>query len=179
MTALLEFLPLVAFFAAFWWRGIFFATAVLLVLTAAQVGWLWWRKRAIPKLMLVAAGLALLFGGATLVLHDERFIKWKASVVYWMFAAAFAGSAAFTPRPLWQRALDEVYEASRATWLLGNHLWTAFFLALGFVNVWVFTRYDTATWVTFKVWGVMGATLVMFAAQALLLAKLGTPKQAP
>jgi intracellular septation protein len=177
MAALFEFLPLVAFFAAFWWNGIFFATGVLLVLTVAQVGWLWVRGRPIPKLMLAAAALALLFGGATLLLHDERFIKWKASVVYWLFAAAFAGSALFTARPLWQRALDELFEAPRRIWLLGNGLWAAYFLALGFVNIWVFTRYDTATWVTFKVWGAMGASLVMLVLQGLLLARFGRPRQ--
>ena len=173
MTALLDFLPLLAFFAAYKWGDIYFATSVLIAFTVAQTAWTWWRSRQLPKLALVTTGLVLVFGMLTLVMHDERWIKWKVSVVYGLFAIAFLLSNWFGAKPLWQRALEEQVEASREVWLRGNTAWALFFVALAGANAWVITHYDTATWVNFKVWGVLGALLAFTGLQVAYLVRHG------
>ena len=173
MSALLDFLPLIAFFAAYKWGDIYFATSVLIAVTVAQTAWSWFSSRKLPKLALVTTGLVLVFGLLTLALHDERWIKWKVSVVYGLFALAFLGSNWIGAKPLWQRALEEQVEASREAWLRANTAWGLFFVALAGANAWVLTNFDTATWVNFKVWGVLGALILFTLAQVAYLAKVG------
>ena len=173
MSALFDFLPLIAFFVAFKLKDIYFATGTIIVLSIAQVAWSWARTRKLATLPLVTAAMALTLGGLTLVLHDERYIKWKVTVVYWIFAALFAGSNWYGAKPLWQRVLDEQFEAPRAVWVrltLGSAL---FFALLGAVNLWVISHYDTATWVNFKVWGVLVALFAFTLVQVAYLSKHG------
>lgn len=173
MSALFDLLPLVAFFVAFKLGGIYVATAVLVVLSVAQVAWTWVRERKVARMPLVAAGLAVVLGGATLYFQDERFIKWKVSVVYGLFAAAFLASNWIGDKPLWQRALDEQFRAPRAVWVRLNTAWALFFIALAGINAWALTVLDTATWVTLKVWGALGAILAFSVLQVLYLSRHG------
>jgi len=173
MSALFDLLPLVAFFVAFKLAGFYTATAVLIVLSVTLVAWTWARTRKVPKMPLVAAALALVLGGLTLYLHDERFFKWKTSVVYAAFAIVFLASNWVGDKPLWQRALDAQFRAPRAVWVRLNTAWGLFFLALAGVNAWVLTHYDTATWVNFKVWGALSALLAFTVLQVMYLAKHG------
>ena len=178
MSALLDFLPLIAFFAAYKWGDIYFATSVLIAVTLLQTAWAWFRVRKLPTLALVTTALVLVFGALTLALHDERWIKWKVSVVYGLFALAFLGSNWIGAKPLWQRALDEQVEASREVWLRANTAWALFFIVLAGANAWVLMHYDTATWVNFKVWGVLGALVLFTLAQVLYLTRRGRFKDA-
>ena len=173
MSALLDFLPLLAFFAAYKWGDIYFATSVLIVVTLLQTAWAWYRTRKLPTLALVTTTLVLVFGALTLALHDERYIKWKVSVIYGLFAIAFLGSNWIGAKPLWQRALEAQVEASREVWLRANTAWGLFFIALAGANAWVLTHYDTATWVNFKVWGVLGVLVLFTLAQVGYLSKRG------
>lgn len=179
MSALFDLLPLLAFFVAFKLGGIYVATAVLIVLSVAQVAWTWVRERKVARMPLVAAGLAVVLGGATLALHDERFIKWKVSVVYAAFAVAFLASNWLGDKPLWQRALDEQFRAPRAVWVRLNTAWAAFFMVLALANAWVLTAFDTATWVNFKVWGVLAAILLFTVLQIAYLSKHGEMIEPP
>lgn len=179
MSALFDLLPLVAFFVAFKLGDIYLATAVLIAISVAQVAWTWVRERKVAKMPLIAAGLAVVLGGATLALHDERFIKWKVSVVYAAFAVAFLASNWIGEKPLWQRALDEQFRASRAVWVRLNTAWALFFMALAGANAWVLTVFDTATWVNFKVWGVLAAILLFTVLQVMYLAKHGEMIEPP
>jgi intracellular septation protein len=178
MSALLDFLPLIAFFVAYKWGDIYLATSVLIGVTVAQTAWTWFSKRQVPKLALVTCGLVLAFGLLTLALHDERWIKWKVSVVYGLFAIAFLGSNWIGAKPLWQRALEEQVEASREVWVRANTAWALFFVVLAVANAWVLTNFDTATWVNFKVWGVLGALVLFTLAQVLYLTQRGRFKDA-
>lgn len=178
MSALLDFLPLIAFFAAYKWGDIYLATGVLIAVTVTQTAWSWFRTRKLPKLALVTTGLVLVFGLLTLLLQDERWIKWKVSVVYGLFALAFLGSNWIGTKPLWQRALEEQVEAPREVWLRGNTAWALFFVVLAAVNAWVLMNFDTATWVNFKVWGVLGALLLFTLAQVFYLTRRGRFKDA-
>ncbi len=173
MSALLDFLPLLAFFAAYKYGDFFIATGVLIAATLAQTAWTYFRTGKVPKLALAATAMVVVLGGITLALHDERFLKWKVSVVYSLFAIAFLGSNWIGAKPLWQRALDEQVEASREVWLRANTAWALFFIALAATNAWVLLHYDTATWVNFKVWGVLGALLLFTLAQVGYLSRRG------
>ncbi len=171
MTFLYELLPLLVFFAAFKFAGIYVATAALLVVTVAQLVIDWWRTRTVKKMPLITAALALVLGGLTLAFHDPAFIKWKFSVVYWLLGSSFLVSQFWGKRPLTARMLEEKITLPGFVWQRLNQLWAAFFLLLGFVNVYVIYHFSTEAWVNFKVFGVLGATLVFVVAQAAYIAR--------
>jgi len=97
MKLLFDFLPILLFFIAYKLADIYVATGVLIVVTLAQVGWIWLRQRRVEKIPLFTAALVLVLGGATLLLHDPVFVKWKPTVVNWLFAAVFLGSRFHRP----------------------------------------------------------------------------------
>lgn len=177
MAALLDYLPLIAFFVAFKWGGIFVATGVLIGVTLAVVAFTWFTKREVSKLALAGAGIALVLGGATLFLQDEHYVKLKATVVWWLFAVVFLASNWVGAKPLWQHALDPMFEASRRAWLIVNSAWSVFFLALGAGNLWLIDNVDTDTWVTVKVWGSLVATFAFMLVTVVYLARVGKMKE--
>lgn len=135
MQALTELLPVVAFFATYTLtKNMFVATGVLLAATVVQVGVQWVRTRSVSRMALISAGLALVFGGITIVLHDALYIMWKPTLLWALFALAFVASQLFTNRPLLQRFMESQVTADARTWKIANALWAAFFLALALVN---------------------------------------------
>lgn len=135
MQALYDFLPLLAFFVAYRFAGgIYVATAVLLVATVLVVGVQWLRHRRVSRMALISAALALLFGGATLLIHDQLFIMWKPTVLYVLFAAGFLASQLFTSKPVVQRMLEQQIATDAASWRTLNLAWVAFFVLLACAN---------------------------------------------
>lgn len=171
MTFLYELLPLLVFFTMFKIAGIYVATAALIVVTVAQLAIDWWRTRTVKKMPLITAALALVLGGLTLAFHDPAFIKWKFSVVYWLLGFSFLVSQFLGKRPLTARMLEEKIALPDLVWRRLNQLWSAFFILLGFVNVYVIYHFSTAAWVNFKVFGVLGATVVFVLLQAAYIAR--------
>ncbi|MGH2480694.1 MAG: inner membrane-spanning protein YciB, partial [Ktedonobacteraceae bacterium] len=114
--------------------------------------------------------LALVLGGVTLLLHDAVFIKWKFSIVEWLFGGVFLASQ-FMGRPLIERMLGTQIKVPAVIWKRLNLMWAAFFLLLGSVNVYVLYHFDTADWVKFKVWWSTGAMLVFVILQALYMTR--------
>ena len=149
MALLVEFLPVLLFFVAYKLWGLMTATAVLIVATTVQVAVAWLRTRQVKWLQLVTAGAVLLFGGLTLALDSELFIKWKPTVAYWLFAFVFAASHVVGERPLVARVLTGI-TLPEPVWRRLSAMWVAFFAAAGALNLWVAYRFDTETWVTFK-----------------------------
>jgi len=170
MQLLFDFFPLLAFFIAYKFADIFVATGVIIVAVLAQTAIQWLRFRKVSTMALISAGLVLVFGGLTLWVQDEAFIKWKVTVVNWLFAAAFLISQFVGDRPLIQRMLDGNVVLDRSHWLRLNGMWTAFFFFLGAINIYVMGAYSTDTWAKFKVFGVIGITLVFIVLQGLWLA---------
>lgn len=178
MQLLFDFLPLIAFFVAYKFWGIFVATGVIIAAVLLQTSIQWLRHRKVSTMALVSAGLVLVFGGLTLWIHDEAFIKWKVTVVNWLFAAGFLLSQFVGDRPMIQRLLDSSVTLTRPLWVKLNTLWALFFLFLGAINLYVMYNFSTDTWAKFKVFGVLGLTLVFAVAQgAWLASKL--PKDSP
>src|SRR5574340_947585 len=92
MKFLFDVLPIILFFVAYKLQGIYVATAVAIGATCAQIGWVWLRHRKVDGMLWVSLAIIGVFGGATLLLHDETFIKWKPTVLYWLFAAVLIGA---------------------------------------------------------------------------------------
>jgi intracellular septation protein len=176
MQLLFDFLPIIAFFAAFkLTKDMFVATAVLLVASVLQVTVHWMRTRRVNKMHLVSAGLALVFGGLTLAVHDTAFIKWKFTIVQWLFAAAFLASMwrRFSERPLVQRligASGTEIPLTEAQWRRLNGTWVAFFLLMGAANLAAFHYLDDDAWVDFKMYGTVGLTMLFVVGQGFWIA---------
>lgn len=171
MALFYDFLPVLLFFVAYKVWGIYVATGVMLAVSVAQIAFTWLRTRQVRKLHLITTVLVLVFGGLTLLIHDEIFVKWKPTVVEWLFAAAFLGSQWLGDKPLLRRALEDQIELPAPVWTRLNLAWAGFFALLGAANLYVVYQYSTEIWVNFKVFGLLGATLVFALAQGVYLAR--------
>jgi intracellular septation protein len=175
MQLLFDFLPVIAFFVAYQFADIYVATVVIIVATVIQVSVHWLRTRRINPMHVVSAGLVLVFGGLTLWIHDTAFIMWKPTVVNWLFAVAFLVSLwrRFGDRPLIQRlmsATDAEFDLSPDLWRQLNWMWIGFFVVMGAANLAAFKILDEATWVKFKVFGLLGITAAFIVAQGFWIA---------
>ena len=176
MKVLFDFLPVLLFFIAYYIpadrsQGIYLATAVAIGASLAQVSWYRLRHGRYEKMQLVTLALLIVLGGATLLLHDARFIKWKPTAVNWAFALAFLGSEFIGPKNLVQRMMEGAIAAPAAVWRRLNLSWVTFFIFLGGANLYVAFHFAEETWVKFKLFGMLGLTLVFVVAQSFYLAR--------
>ena len=159
--------------------AIYLATLAAIVVTLLQVGGAAIAVRKVEKMPLITLGLLVVFGGATLALKDPVFIQWKPTAINWLFAAVFLGSHLIGDRPLIQRMMGHAIEIEeKRVWLQLNLAWVGFFVVAGLANIIVAPAIDPLglqfsedTWVDFKLFGLMGMTIVFVVAQALFLAK--------
>jgi len=170
MKFLFDLFPVILFFIAYKFAGIYAATGVAMAATFAQIGWLWFRGRKIDTMLWVSLVIITVFGGMTLALHDETFIKWKPTVLYWAFAAVLLGGTLFFKRNLMRTLLAEQMELPEAAWKTVNWSWIGF-LFMGVANLVVAFNFSTDDWVNFKLFGGMGLMLVFVLGQGLLLSK--------
>jgi intracellular septation protein len=171
MKFLFDLLPVLLFFAAFKFADIYVATAVAIGATFLQVGILALLKRKIDAMLWVSLAIIVVFGGATLALRDETFIKWKPSVLYWMFAAVLAGSALLFKRNLMRLMLGDKVQLPEPVWARLNWSWVGFFAAMGAVNLAVAMNFTTEQWVNFKLFGATGLLLLFVIGQGFFLAR--------
>ena len=176
MKFFFDLLPVLAFFVAFQIAGIYAATAVAIATTFVQVAWLKLRGKRVDAMLWASLVIIVVFGGATLILQDETFIKWKPTVLYWLFGAVLAG-AALLRRNLIRSALSQEMQLPDAVWRRLNLCWIAFFAFMGAANLYVAFNYPTDLWVNFKLFGGMGLMLLFVVAQALVLARYVENKQ--
>jgi len=179
MQQILDFAPLVVFVVAYYLKGIYVATAALMIamLLLLVVDKLLLRR--VPTMHWVSALLVLLFGAATLLLHDQRFIQWKPTIFFWLVSVALLGSRWIGDRPLVERMLAPALGADarlpRATWQHINLLWVGFYAVLGVLNLIVAFKAPERTWVNFKVFGLTALTFVFIAAQLPWMLKRARP----
>jgi intracellular septation protein len=171
MKFLFDLFPVILFFATYKFAGIYVATGVAIVATLAQVGWVHFRHGKVDKMLWVSLALVVVFGGATLLLHDPTFIKWKPTVLYWLFAAVLLGSALLFKKNLIRAMLQEQVTLPDPLWGRLNLSWVAFFAVMGALNLYVAYNFSEADWVNFKLFGGMGLMFAFIVAQGLLLAK--------
>jgi intracellular septation protein len=173
MQALFDVAPLAAFLVAYYVGGIYLATAVLMIAMVALLASDLVRLRRIPPMHLVSTLLVLALGGATLLLRDPRFLKWKPTVFLWLVALTSLLSPWIGRTPLAQRLLAPLMsggtQVPRATWLRLNWLWVGFYLLLGALNLWIATTASERVWVNFKVFGLSAALVIFAVVQALWL----------
>ncbi len=179
MKLLLDFLPIAIFFAVYHLSGdIVLATLVLIPATLAQMAFIWWRYKKLEKMHLITIGLLILLGGATVAFRDAAFIQWKPTVVNALFALAFLISPLFGGKTLAQRMMGKAIQLPDRIWTRLNLAWASFFLAMAVLNVYVFKTFSEATWVNFKLFGMLGLTLLFVLAQGIYLSRhmLAQPK---
>lgn len=173
MQNLLELATLAVFVIAYFLRGIYAATAALMAAVVVVLAIDIARTRRIPMRHGLSAALVLVFGAATLLLHDRRYIEWKPTIFFWLASAAFLGSFWIGKRPLvaslLAKALDPSAELPDRTWRRLNWLWIGFYAALGVLNLAVAYHASERTWVSFKVFGLTLITAAFIFAQAAWL----------
>jgi intracellular septation protein len=181
---LIDFIPVLLFLAAFKLYGIYVATAVGIIVTALQVVVTRIVRKRFDKQQLVTLAVFAIFGGMTLYFHNPIFVKWKPSIVFWVFGVAFFLSQFIGGKPIIQRMLEGLMDGKIATtvpsqfWKKLNLAWALFFITLGTANLYVAYSFTTETWVNFKVYGILGLLIAFSFIQAMCLSRYMTdPKQ--
>lgn len=172
MKFLIDMLPVILFFIAYKVADIFVATAVVIVATFAQIAFAWWKHRKVETIQWVSLGLVVVFGGATLVLHDENFIKWKLTIFYWLFAVILIGAALMGKNLIRSLLASQAQmQLPEEIWRLLNHMWIGFFAFMGALNLYIFQHFSTDTWVNFKMFGSLGLMIVFLVVQGVIISK--------
>jgi intracellular septation protein len=194
MKFLFDLFPIILFFGAFKLAGaypdqvaalatsigyladakqlpILIATAVAIAATFGQIGWVHFRHGKADKMLWVSLAIITVFGGATLLLHDETFIKWKPTVLYWLFASVLLISQLAFRKNLIKSMMGKQIVLPEIIWGRLNLGWASFFTVVGFINLYVAFNFSTDTWVNFKLFGILGMMLVFVVLQGAMLSK--------
>ena len=179
MKFLFDLFPVILFFVAYKMYDIFVATAVAIAASAIQVALFWLRHRRFEKMHLVTLGLITVLGGATLIFQDAAFIKWKVTVVNWVFGLAFIASGYIGEKPLAKRMMGGSVTLEHNIWNRLNWSWGIFFIIVGLINLYIAFYYGLELdeqvreeiWVNFKLFGVMGLTFSFVIAQAFYMTR--------
>lgn len=174
MKLLFDFFPLIVFFAAYKLFDIYVATGAAIVATIVQVAFSYFKYRKVETMLWVSLVIIVVFGGATILLHDKRFILVKPTVLYWLFSVVLAGGLLFFKKNLLRHVMGKQLELPEAVWSKLTWSWTGFFAVMGVLNLYVAFNYSEPTWVNFKVYGATGLLLVFAVAQGLMLSKYVT-----
>ena len=196
MKLLFDLFPVILFFATFKYYGsnpegaaalvggllgsavldvkqapILLATIVVITATVAQIAWVHFRHGKVDKMLWVSLVLVSVFGGMTLIFQDETFIKWKPTILYWVFAGSMAFAALVLKKNPIKAMLGEQLTLPDPVWYKVNLSWVTFFMFMGALNLFVAFNFPTDTWVNFKLFGGMGLLLLFVLGQGLLLSK--------
>ncbi len=202
MKFLIEFLPVILFFAAYKLYSlipapiiesingltpfsfipgnesdsIYFATPVAIVVSGVTVLIHFLKHRGFNQNQTITFVLFLIFGGATLFLRDPTFIKWKPTVINLVFALIFLGSSFIGNKPLAQRFLGNAIEAPKSIWNKLNTAWIIFFVFVAAINLYIAYNFSEEIWVNFKLFGMMGLTIAFIIIQMIILSRFITVK---
>lgn len=171
MRLLYDFLPVLAFFIAYKLYGIYVATAVLMAAVALQSAFYWLQHRRLETMHIVTLGAVWGLGAVTLLLQNPIFIKWKPTLVNWVLALVFLGSQWIGEQNMIKRLLSTQLELPAEIWKRLNLLWVGFFAVSGGANLYVAYNFSEDAWVNFKLFGLIGLTIVFIVAQALYLSR--------
>lgn len=172
MKLLLDFLPIAIFFVAYKFGDIYVATAVAIVATIVQIALLRWKNGRVEPMQWLGLAIIVVFGGATIALHDPLFIKWKPSILYWSFAAVLAFGQLVLRKNLLRVALGSQVHLPETAWRGLTWSWCVFFAVAGALNLWVAFNFSEQAWVNFKVFGLMALMVVFVVGQALWMARV-------
>jgi len=171
MKFLFDLFPVILFFVAFKMFGIYPATGVAIAATVLQIAWVRIRHGKVEPMQWISLLIIVVFGGATILLHNETFIKWKPTVLYWGFAVTLIASAAIWRKNLIRAMMEKQVTLPDSVWGRLNLAWAGFFAAMGVLNLYVAFTFDTDTWVNFKLFGSMGLMVVFIVVQSIWLSR--------
>jgi intracellular septation protein len=171
MHAFFEYIPLVVFFIFYKFADIYWATGSLIVMSALQILYYLYKKEPIPKRTLIFFGLIAVFGGLTIFLHDDTFLKWKVTIINWLFSIGLLVSATFFNKNIIKEFLGEALTLPKSIWTKLNISWAIFFAISGGLNLYIAFNFDQETWVNFKVFGLTILTFVFAIGSVLSLYK--------
>ena len=172
MKLLVDFLPIVIFFVVYKLTDdLIIATAVLIPATMLQMAYTWWATKKIEKMQLTTLVLVVVLGGLTIALQDGQFIKWKPTIVNWLFGLVFLGSQFIGKKPVVQRLMGKSVNLPAAVWRQLNVAWAVFFAAMGAINLYVAFNFSEQAWVDFKLFGMLGLTFVFIIGQGIYMSK--------
>jgi intracellular septation protein len=179
MQLLIDFLPIVLFFAAYFISGEFY-TALIVIMIAAPLAFLlqWFMTGTFNKISAISTALVIVLGGGAMLLDNKMIFLWKPTVFYWFAAVAFLASQYIGKKSFIQRLMETASDNAESPldlpgekWAALNFSWVLFFLIAGGLNIYVAYTYSEATWVKFKLFGLIGLTVVFIVGQSLWLAK--------
>ena len=150
---------------------ILLATLVVIAATIGQILWVRFRHGRVDRMLWISLVLVVVFGGLTLIFQDETFIKWKPTILYWVFGISLGFSAWVMKKNAIRSMLGEQLTLPDAVWENLNRAWIGFFAFMGGLNLIVAYHFSTDTWVNFKLFGGMGLMLVFVLAQGMLLSR--------
>jgi len=183
MKMLFDYFPIIIFFAVFQIytgdasnteatkNAMILATKAGIAASFLQVILYWLKTRQFEKMHLISLGLIAVFGSITIALGDPLYIKWKTTILEWVFAIVFIGSQYIGKKNLVERMMGHVMKAPDNVWKQLNFAWAGFFIAMGFINLYVLYNFSDEFWVNFKLFGMLGMTIVFVIAQGLFMAK--------
>lgn len=171
MKLLFDYFPIICFFIAYKFYGVYVATAVTMGACALQNILYWFKHKKFEKLHLITLFSVLILGGFTLIFHKAVFIQWKPSIIYWVFAAVLLFSQYVSHKNLLARLLGDKINLSSHVWNTLNMAWSIFFILLGLLNLYVVYHYSMNAWVNFKLFGTLGLTLLFTIAQAIYMSR--------
>jgi len=177
MKFLFDLFPVVLFVATYMLTdSIYLATAVIIPASIAQVVFARLRYGKVDKMLWASLVLIVAMGGLTLALQDKRFIMWKPTLLYWLFAVVLALAPLVNGTNLIRTILGKELSAPDHVWSKLNLSWVGFFLAMGVLNLYVAYTFSERFWVQFKLWGGLGLMLAFVVAQALVLSRYAEDK---
>jgi intracellular septation protein len=176
MKLLADWAPLIVFFVAYKAADIYLATGLAIVASVVLMAAMRLKNMPIDKMQWISLGLIVVFGGATLLLQDERFIKAKPSLLYGIFAIALLGPQLFARVYLIEKLLASKVSLPGGVWGRLNAAWGLFFVAMAALNGWVAITFSTDIWVDFKVFGTLVLTVLFVVAQAVYMSRHATPE---
>jgi intracellular septation protein len=171
MKLLIDIIPIALFFIAFKFYDIYVATIVAMAASIVQTFWHRFSTGKFETMHLITLIIILLLGGMTLFFQDERFIKWKPTIVNWAFALALIIGTFFLKKPAIQALLGSKITLPLTVWINLNWGWFIFFILSGALNLYVAYNYSTDAWVNFKLFGMMGITLIFVILQGIYISK--------
>ena len=171
MKLLFDLFPVILFFVTFKFAGIYAATGAAIAATVAQIVWTKWRHGKVETMLWVSFGIITVMGGATLLLHDESFIKWKPTLLYWVMGGALLLGPVLAGRNLLKLLLGDKLELPEPVWSRLNLAWVTFFASMGALNLWVAFSFPTSVWVNFKLFGGLGLMVLFTLGQGIYLSR--------
>lgn len=171
MQIFYDLVPVLLFFIAYKWLGIYPATAIAMAASLLQISYHWFKHKKLDMMQTLTGAIILIFGGLTLLFHNPIFIKWKPSIINGLFAFIFFIMPYIKKKSLIELLLGDKMNMTPACWATLNRLWIGFFLVSAIINLYVIYHYTTDQWVNFKVFGLLTLTIIFGVIQAVYLSK--------